>query len=103
MLLEVGPGQGLTALALQAEGELLAIPTLRSSWDAQPDTAFLLTALAKLWLAGLRVDWPGFYARERRRRVPLPTYPFERRRYWVQGSGPLGIGQASSPRPGSRW
>ena len=99
VLLEVGPGQGLTALALQAPGELVAIPTLRSSWDAQPDTAFLLTSLAKLWLAGVRVDWAGFYSRERRRRVPLPTYPFERRRYWVQGTGPLGIGQASAPRP----
>ncbi|HEV8581881.1 MAG TPA: amino acid adenylation domain-containing protein [Thermoanaerobaculia bacterium] len=99
VLLEVGPGQGLTAMALQAPGELTAIPTLRSSWDSQPDTAFLLTALAKLWLAGVRVDWAGFYSRERRRRVPLPTYPFERRRYWVQGNGPLGIGQASSTRP----
>ena len=99
VLLEVGPGQGLTALALQASGELTAIPTLRSSWDAQPDTAFLLTALGKLWLAGVRVDWAGFYRHERRRRVPLPTYPFERRRYWVQGTGPLGIGQAAAARP----
>jgi phthiocerol/phenolphthiocerol synthesis type-I polyketide synthase E len=83
VLLEVGPGQGLTSLALQAPGELVAIPTLRSSWDLQPDNAFLITALAKLWLAGLRVDWNGFYAHERRRRVPLPTYPFERQRYFI--------------------
>src|SRR6185295_9690606 len=68
---------------LQSPGELVAVPTLRSSWDRQPDTAFLLSALAKLWLAGLAVDWSGFYAHERRRRVPLPTYPFERRRYFV--------------------
>ncbi len=83
VLLEVGPGQGLTAMALQAPGGLVAIPTLRSSWDPQPDSSFLLTALAKLWLAGLRVDWNGFYAHERRRRVPLPTYPFERQRYFI--------------------
>ncbi len=87
VLLEVGPGQSLTALALQAPGELVAIPTLRSSWDSQPDSAVLLTALAKLWLAGLRVDWSGFYAQERRRRVPLPTYPFERRRYFIDPPG----------------
>ncbi len=84
VLVEVGPGQGLTALALLSAGGLVAVPTLRSAWDQTPDTAFLLTALAKLWLAGLRVDWRGFAAHERRRRVPLPTYPFERRRYFIE-------------------
>ena len=120
VLVEVGPGQGLTSLALQAAGGLLAIPTLRSSWDSQPDLAFLLTALAKLWLAGVRVDWSGFAAHERRLKVPLPTYPFERRRYFIDppraaarpeagaaaaapawpgdGDG----GEAAAPRPASR-
>jgi acyl transferase domain-containing protein len=44
----------------------------------------LLNALGRLWAAGARVDWSGFSAHERRRRVPLPTYPFERQRYWVE-------------------
>jgi amino acid adenylation domain-containing protein len=92
VLVEVGPGQGLTALALQSKAEILAISTLRSSWDRQPDTAFLLTALGKLWLAGLSVDWAGFYVHERRCRVPLPTYPFERRRYFIEPA-------SSQPRP----
>jgi amino acid adenylation domain-containing protein len=92
VLLEIGPGQGLSALALQSKAEILAVPTLRSSWDRQPDTAFLLTAVAKLWLAGLSVDWAGFYAHERRRRMPLPTYPFERRRYYIEPASAL-------PRP----
>jgi amino acid adenylation domain-containing protein len=95
VLVEIGPGQGLTALALQSKGEILAVPTLRSSWDHQPDTAFLLTALAKLWLAGLSMDWTGFNAHERRRRVPLPTYPFERRRYFIEPASSL-------PRPDAR-
>jgi len=46
--------------------------------------ADVLTALGKLWLAGVTIDWNGFYARERRRRVSLPTYPFERQRYWIE-------------------
>ena len=83
ILVEVGPGRGLTALALQSDAGLVAVPTLRSAWERQPDTAFLLTTLAKLWLAGLRIDWAGFSAHERRLRVPLPTYPFERQRYFV--------------------
>jgi acyl transferase domain-containing protein len=40
--------------------------------------------LGELWLAGKQVDWAGFSAHERRRRVPLPTYPFERQRYWIE-------------------
>jgi acyl transferase domain-containing protein/acyl carrier protein len=46
----------------------------------------VLTALGRLWLAGLRLDWSGFYSQETRRRVPLPTYPFERQRYWIEAA-----------------
>ena len=108
VLVEVGPGQGLTAMALQSGG-LLSIPTLRSSWDRQPDTAALLTALAKLWLAGLRVDWKGFYAHERRLRIPLPTYAFERQRYFIDPPSrpwsvprPASTAAAEAPRPAAR-
>ncbi len=85
VLVEAGPGQGLTSLALQlAGGEMpVAVPALRPSYDRQPDAAFLLGALARLWLAGLPIDWAGFAAGERRHRLRLPTYPFERRRYWI--------------------
>ncbi|HWM91726.1 MAG TPA: thioester reductase domain-containing protein [Thermoanaerobaculia bacterium] len=86
VLVEVGPGQGLTSLALQlADGEApVAVPALRPSYDRQADGAFLLGALARLWLAGLPVDWTGFAAHEQRQRLRLPTYPFERRRYWIE-------------------
>ncbi|HYU31102.1 MAG TPA: amino acid adenylation domain-containing protein [Thermoanaerobaculia bacterium] len=86
-LLEVGPGQGLGSLALQHSsapaGDRVVVPSLRGAWEKQPDGAVLLGALGKLWIAGCRIDWAGFHGGERRRRVPLPTYPFERQRYWV--------------------
>lgn len=44
----------------------------------------MLTTLGKYWLAGGQVDWTKFYANERRLRLPLPTYPFERQSYWVE-------------------
>jgi polyketide synthase PksN len=44
-------------------------------------------ALARLWLLGGRPDWTAFHAGERRRRVPLPTYPFEHRRCWLDAPG----------------
>ena len=46
--------------------------------------AFLLNALGRLWLTGVEIDWSEFYTGEQRYRVPLPTYPFERQRYWVE-------------------
>ncbi|HYG63638.1 MAG TPA: acyltransferase domain-containing protein, partial [Thermoanaerobaculia bacterium] len=90
VLLEIGPGATLASLVLQhpaskgKEGEeALVVAALRHSYETQPDVAYTLTALAKLWLAGVRVDWSGVYARERRHRLVLPTYPFERQRYWI--------------------
>ena len=86
ILLEVGPGNTLSTLARQhpAAGPGHAmIASLRHPKQAEPDTAVLLQAVARFWLAGGEIDWTGFWAGERRRRLALPTYPFERRRYWV--------------------
>jgi acyl transferase domain-containing protein/long-subunit acyl-CoA synthetase (AMP-forming)/acyl carrier protein len=86
ILLEVGPGQNLSGLA---GGQLdrstcSVISSLSHPRNQQSDSASLLTALGKVWLAGTAVDWSGFNAHQERRRLPLPTYPFERRRYWVE-------------------
>lgn len=91
LLLEVGPGRTLATLATRhpaasdkQKSTPLVLTSVRHPHEQQADEAFLLTTLGKLWLAGVTVDWQGFYARERRQRVPLPTYPFERQRYWVE-------------------
>ena len=87
VLLEVGPGQTLGTFVRQA-GEAAAgvpaIPSLRSPYDRAPDASFLLGALGRLWLAGAAPDWEAFHAGERLNRVPLPTYPWDRQRYWVE-------------------
>jgi len=87
VLLEVGPGNALTTLARQHPARRpaqTALPSLRHPHERQDDLAFLVGSLARLWLAGVEVDWRGFHAHERRRRVPLPAYPFQRQRYWVE-------------------
>jgi len=87
ILLEVGPGQTLSTLArLNSDNPatLVSLSTLRHPQESQPDLPFLLTTLGKLWLAGASVDWTRFHEGGRRRRVPLPTYPFERQRYWIE-------------------
>ena len=83
--LELGPGQTLATLARQhpAAPPVVAASALRHATDARSDGEQLLGRVARLWAAGGAVDWGGFHGGERRRRVPLPTYPFERRRYWI--------------------
>jgi acyl transferase domain-containing protein len=96
-LLEIGPGQSLSSIALQSaepSSGSVALPSLPHEYDPQPAQPFLLHTLGRLWTAGAEIDWKAFYAGERRRRVPLPTYPFERRRYWVE---PVAR-QAAAPR-----
>ncbi|MEU5950197.1 type I polyketide synthase [Micromonospora sp. NPDC047465] len=85
MLVEVGPGTVLGAL-VGANGDGAAppvLPSVRHPRDSQPDQAFLLATLARLWESGVDVDWESFAAGQSCRRVSLPTYPFERRRYWI--------------------
>ncbi|HYH47818.1 MAG TPA: acyltransferase domain-containing protein, partial [Thermoanaerobaculia bacterium] len=80
ILVEVGPGDALATMARRhpVRGpEHTVISSLRHPKEAEPDQRFLLNALGRLWLAGGTVSWEGFYARERRQRTPLPTYPFE--------------------------
>jgi amino acid adenylation domain-containing protein len=87
VFLEVGPGNVLTTLVRQHPARTpgqAVLPSLRHPREKEDDGAFLLNALARLWLAGVEVDWSGFHTHERRRRVPLPTYPFQRQRYWVE-------------------
>jgi acyl transferase domain-containing protein/acyl carrier protein len=86
VLLEVGPGRTLTSLASIAVQEdqrtkVASLPTAQATVGAQ---AFMLNALGQLWCAGVTIDWTGFYENESRLRVPLPTYPFERQKFWIQ-------------------
>ena len=87
VFLEIGPGQMLTSLTEQylagrGLADRVALPSLPHASDAQPDRAFILSTLGNLWLAGIEPDWTGVHRHERRNRVLLPTYPFERQSYW---------------------
>ena len=86
ILLEIGPGNTLAVLARQhpeCQRERAVIASLPHPREALPDTACLQRALGRLWLAGAGIEWPALYRSQRRRRVLLPAYPFERERYWA--------------------
>jgi acyl transferase domain-containing protein len=103
ILLEVGPGQGLSSFA-QQQGDTgngqLTVATMPGRHERQDDAAHLQTALGKLWLAGVALDWRGLYQREDRRKVSLPTYPFERQRYWIEAGHAAPVVSASDARDG---
>jgi len=91
ILLEVGPGRTLSTFARQHQfDDLVVLASLRHPQDSQSDVAFLLNNLGRLWLAGVQVDWSGFYGQEYRHRLPLPTYAFERQRYWIEPQAKAG-------------
>ncbi|OJH33933.1 type I polyketide synthase [Cystobacter ferrugineus] len=85
LLLEVGPGNTLGRLASRQDGAAPTVwPTLGSKREVGSEGERLLGTLGRLWVEGVEVDVAGLSRGESRRRVPLPTYPFERERYWVE-------------------
>ena len=88
LFLEVGPGNGLATLArmnLRADGAQRVVASMRRATDSRDDGHALLEAAGRLWLAGSPIAWRGLHGAPRRR-VPLPTYPFERKRYSIEAA-----------------
>jgi acyl transferase domain-containing protein/acyl carrier protein len=84
--LEVGPGNALTSMARMTLGMDRAKhinASLPHSREERPDAEAILDAVGRLWLAGASIDWEGLHSGASVKRVVLPTYPFERERYWA--------------------
>jgi acyl transferase domain-containing protein len=87
-LLEVGPGATLTTLVRQHSGaHARSTTSVGHQKEQDADRIAMAGALGRLWLAGVDIDWDLACPGDRRRRVPLPTYPFQRERHWVDPSG----------------
>ncbi len=92
ILLEVGPRTTATTLARQQAQDLQQQIAISSLADNNSELTALFQALGQLWLAGGSMlqgsgsanDWQQFYQHEIRSRIPLPTYPFDRQRYWIE-------------------
>jgi acyl transferase domain-containing protein/acyl carrier protein len=103
VFLEAGPGSALSNLARQQLGtaeDLVFLPGMQGAVDRED----LLGILGKLWSEGVAVDWNRSYHNQARRRVDLPTYPFERRRHThdaTTNTRPATPGDATS-HPGLR-
>ena len=112
VLLEVGPGRTLSTFANQAIGRDPAYTAITSLCDQRGDETndqTMTEAVGRLWLAGLDVDW-NLAGATAGRRIPLPTYGFQRKRHWIDapppdrtgtgaGAGQVAIRSARTPEP----
>jgi phthiocerol/phenolphthiocerol synthesis type-I polyketide synthase E len=90
IFVQVGTDRGLPLFVgkhLDEQNDNLRVNLLRSPRENVSDVYYLLNSLGLLWVNGIDIDGRAFYARERRNRVPLPTYPFERKYYWIDVVG----------------
>ncbi len=96
-MLEVGPGRALAPFALQHpdRGTTPVVSTLPSSLD---DLSDLLSAVGELWKTGIAPEWTAFFENQDRARLRLPTYPFERKSYWIDNSA-NSISDPAAPAP----
>ncbi|HLL21178.1 MAG TPA: aminotransferase class III-fold pyridoxal phosphate-dependent enzyme, partial [Kofleriaceae bacterium] len=103
VLIEIGPRGTLSALARQAVAGKRAlppaIPSTGDTADREPEA--IAAAVGQLWSLGAQLDWAGYRSTERRRRVALPAYPFQRTRHWVDAPAEVAppIAAASVPAP----
>ena len=108
IFLEVGPGHALSRLVKMHAGRNRDIPILTSVRGPKEETGndeSMARALGQMWVSGATIDWEAYSSNERRRKVELPTYPFDRKKYWVTAAKverekPAGIAKAGDV---ARW
>ena len=94
ILIEAGPGNTLSVLAQQHPGKSRSntsavFPSLRPEYQNQSDQNYLLKCIGKLWLNGVSIKWEGLYEEDNLPgRIPLPTYPFQEKNYWLKSKLP---------------
>jgi malonyl CoA-acyl carrier protein transacylase len=93
---EIGPGSTLLGMGKNCAGgqERLWTPSIRR---AKRDQQQMAESVAALYARGAEIDWDSYEAGRGHRRLPLPTYPFERQRYWLEG---LAAGRRTTPSGG---
>ncbi|MDM8557192.1 SDR family NAD(P)-dependent oxidoreductase [Candidatus Parabeggiatoa sp. HSG14] len=98
LFVEIGPKPTLLGMGNQCLPEEIGhwLPSLRKG---QPDWQPLLHSLSTLYVQGVSIDWAGFYQNAQHNRVVLPTYPFQRQRYWIESEKTLDSKQQKIQTP----
>ncbi|WP_153557022.1 type I polyketide synthase [Roseimaritima sediminicola] len=101
-VLEVGPSQALSTLARQHPLDPkrhTVVASLPHAQHKEPAARHAVSAVGRLWQAGVAIDWSGLYGDEPRRRVHLPKYRFQRKRYHFETSPTPDAEAPAEPRP----
>ncbi|MEV5977414.1 type I polyketide synthase [Streptomyces sp. NPDC052114] len=105
VFVELGPDGVLSAMGAETAPDSAFVPVLR---NGRPEAETFVTGLARAWVQGAGVDWSAFFDGTGAARVELPTYAFQRQRYWLDTSGVatgsvsgLGLGSAEHPLLGA--
>jgi acyl transferase domain-containing protein/acyl carrier protein len=87
LFVEVGPGRVLSTLVIQHPDKKTShsiLNLVRHPKENIADDKYLLEKIGQLWLLGQKIDWSAFYRGTKVSRLPLPTYPFEKNRFWFE-------------------
>lgn len=86
LFLETGPGNVLSTLVKQQAGGRAAVvvTSLYKSRQVSSEYASILKALGQLWLNGLQPDWKSFYKNQKRQKINLPAYSFNKKYCWIE-------------------
>lgn len=98
VFVEMGPGRALSSLAQAngiASGQVIA--ALRHPEQKIGDDAWHLATIARLWACGVPVDWDPIWGEARRNRVPLPTYAFQKKPYFIEASTAVAQDESTLP------
>ena len=96
LVLEIGPHPTLTAMAKPAEGQARWLASLRRK---RSDLATLRETLAGLYVAGVLIDWAAVHRHQPHGPIHLPTYPFQRKSYWMAQTQAVSAGATIGPAP----
>jgi amino acid adenylation domain-containing protein len=97
VFIEVGPGRDLSTLIqryLEENPDQQAVDLIRVPSKKISDRSYFLDKIGRLWRYGIPVNWTALHQGEKRHRVHLPTYPFERERFRLEGN-PLNISEGT--------
>jgi acyl transferase domain-containing protein len=89
VFVEIGPGRLLSNILRQHAQESgqparhRVVNVVKHQQEKAPDDYYLAAKLGELWLYGVNIDWQAFYGEEKRRKLSLPLYEFEKKRFWI--------------------
>lgn len=86
VFLEIGPGRTLSSLTKRQLVGYSVFASMRHKNEVIEDDIFLTRTIGSLWMEGVDIDWDNFYGDRKMNRVIIPTYPFERKRFFIEPS-----------------